>query len=105
PVARGEPKTPRPSARPRPRRARMAVLAVMLIALLNVSAADPPAADAFLRQGNDAFARQDYENALKYYEQAEGVTFDPGLVAFNKAAAFFRRGQPRAAVACYLRWP
>src|SRR5260370_521544 len=52
-------------------RARTAALMIILSALLNISAADPPSAESLLRQGNEAFARQEYENALKLYEQAE----------------------------------
>ncbi|MBI3821600.1 MAG: VWA domain-containing protein [Planctomycetes bacterium] len=85
------------------RRVRPALALVAVLALLCISAADPPSADTLLRQANDAFARQDYEAALKLYDQAEGLTLDPGLVAFNKAAAHYRLGQHKKAIECYRR--
>jgi Ca-activated chloride channel family protein len=84
-------------------RTKAAALVMILTALLSISAADPPSADSFLRQGNEAFARQEYENALKFYEQAESLTTDPGLISFNKAAAHYRLGQHREAIECYRR--
>jgi tetratricopeptide (TPR) repeat protein len=50
-----------------------------------------------VRQGNLAFAREDYDSAVRLYEQAEVLTTDPGLVAFNKAAALYRLGEYRQA--------
>jgi tetratricopeptide (TPR) repeat protein len=63
----------------------------LVIALLAAAPADD--ADDLVRQGNAAFAREDYETAIKLYEQAEVLTTDPGLVAFNKAAALYRLGR------------
>ena len=83
--------------------AKTAALMIILTALLNISAADPPSAESLLRQGNEAFARQEYENALKAYEQAETLAPDPGLISFNKAAAHYRLGQHREAIECYRR--
>ena len=74
-----------------------------MAAILLVSAADPPAADDFLRQGNDAFAQQEYEAALKFYEQAETLTLDPGQLSFNRAAAYYRLGRHKEAIECYRR--
>jgi tetratricopeptide (TPR) repeat protein len=59
-----------------------------LSALLGATPAED--ADELVRQGNAAFAREEYEAAMKLYEQAEVLTTDPGLVAFNKAAALYR---------------
>jgi Ca-activated chloride channel family protein len=65
--------------------------------------AAPPAQDEFVRQGNEAFERQDYEASLKYYERAEVLTQDPGLVAFNRAAAHYHLKNYREAMAGYRR--
>jgi tetratricopeptide (TPR) repeat protein len=101
PMTRNESKSSKPSAS-RPRR-RFAAAVLTLLAILTLSAAEPSGADAFLRQGNDAYARGEYEESIKFYEQAEGATFDPGLIAFNKAAAHFRLGQHKEAIECYRR--
>jgi Ca-activated chloride channel family protein len=63
---------------------------VSALALLLLSAA--PALDPLeaVRLGNAAYERGDYAAAVKLYEQAELRTTDPGLVAYNKAAALFR---------------
>jgi tetratricopeptide (TPR) repeat protein len=60
-------------------------------------------ADNFVRQGNTAFANKDYALALKYYEQAEELIADPGLVAFNKGAALYWLERYREAELHYLR--
>src|SRR5262249_29528146 len=52
-------------------------------------AADP---EALVRQGNAAFARQDYAAAVDLYRKAEDRILDPGLVAFNQATALFHLG-------------
>jgi Ca-activated chloride channel family protein len=84
-------------------RAKAPALLLILTALSTISAAGLPSTDSLLRQGNEAFARQDYENALTFYEQAESLTTDPGLISFNKAAAHYRLGQHREAIECYRR--
>jgi Ca-activated chloride channel family protein len=91
-------------------RARLAVAAALAwVALVLAGAAPLAAADdaektqEWLRLGNEAFQHKDYPLALKYYEQAEERAGDPGLVAFNKAAALYRLGRYREAELCYLR--
>jgi Ca-activated chloride channel family protein len=79
-----------------------AAAAVAWLALILVSAA-PPESDNLLRLGNEAYQNKDYALALKYYEQAEERTDDPGLVAFNKGAALFWLKRYREAELCYLR--
>lgn len=46
----------------------------------------------WVRRGNAAFERGDYLEALEWYERAEGRILDPGLAAFNKAAALYQLG-------------
>lgn len=46
-----------------------------------------------IRAGNAAYARGDYEEAARWYAEAEERTTDPGLVAFNEAAVCFGRGK------------
>jgi Ca-activated chloride channel family protein len=58
-----------------------------------VGAATLPEADPLVRQGNAAFAGGDYDAAIQFYDQAERGATDPGLLAFNRAAAFFRLGR------------
>jgi tetratricopeptide (TPR) repeat protein len=62
-----------------------------------ISAAPLAHPDDLVRQGNVAFAREEYDRAVKLYEQAEERITDPGLLAFNKGAALYRAGRYRAA--------
>jgi Ca-activated chloride channel family protein len=82
------------SAVPRP--ALAAGLAVLL-----VGTAALPDAEPLVRDGNAAFAATDYDAAVGFYDQAGRSTADPGLVAFNRAAALYRLGRFAEAVACY----
>jgi len=64
-------------------------VALLTASLLALGAAAGPG-DDWLRRGNAAFARQDYDEALRCYAEAEARTTDPGAVAFNAAAALYR---------------
>ncbi len=72
------------------------------LVLLLLGAAPQPELD-LVRQGNAAFARKDYTTAIHLYGLAEETAQDPGLVAFNKAAALYRLGRYREAELCYRR--
>jgi tetratricopeptide (TPR) repeat protein len=63
-----------------------------LVALLLLAAAPLPAGLDLLRHGNDAYHDENFKQALEDYTRAEAAVTDPGLVAFNKAAALFRLG-------------
>jgi tetratricopeptide (TPR) repeat protein len=63
------------------------------LGLLLVGAASAVSPDNLVRQGNAAFAREDYDAAEKLYTEAEARSTDPGLVAQNKAAALYRLGR------------
>ena len=76
---------------------------LLAAALLGISAAHLPDVESLIRQGNDAFVRQEYDAALKFYEQAEDLAQDPGLVSFNKAAAYYRLEKYKEAIDCYRR--
>jgi tetratricopeptide (TPR) repeat protein len=76
-----------------------AVLAALLVLVL-VGAG--PALD-LLRQANEAFEAGDYARAVELYRQAEQRATDPGLVAFNKAAALYRLEQYSEAAQHYRR--
>jgi Ca-activated chloride channel family protein len=82
------------------RRRRAPTLAASLAVLL-ASAGTPPDADPLVREGNAAFAAGDYLGALGFYEQAERGAIDPGIVAFNRAAACYRLGRFAESVAGY----
>ena len=75
------------------------VLALTL-ALSLLGAAAAPDSEALLREGNAAFARGDFARAAALFERAEVRATDPGLVAFNLAAAKYRLaesdGSPQA---------
>ncbi len=84
-------------------RPKLAAALLILAALVCVSAAYPPAVDALIRLGNDAFAQQDYAGALGFYEKAESLTTDPGQISFNKGAAYYRLERYKEAIECYRR--
>ena len=100
-LPRIEPKIPSTS-QVQPRR-RAVLLLLAGIAVLSVSAADPPEVDSFLRQGNEAFSAGNYQVALEFFDKAEALTLDPGLVSFNKGAAFDRLDRHKEAIDCYRR--
>lgn len=58
--------------------------------LLTGGAATDPA--DLVRQGNAALARQQPDAALAAYDRAEERSTDPGQVAFNKAVAYYHKG-------------
>jgi tetratricopeptide (TPR) repeat protein len=64
-------------------------LVLLLPCVLAAGAAAGPG-DDWLRRGNAAFNRDDFDEALRCYAQAEAETTDPGAVAFNEAATLFR---------------
>src|SRR5262249_59717120 len=65
--------------------------AAVLVALLALPAAPATDAEALLRDGNAAFRRGEYAAAAELYERAGFRTTEPALVAFNLAAAEYRR--------------
>ena len=84
----------------------MRIITVVTLLCLLVVAANPEAdraAEDRIRAGNAAVARGEYALAEAQYTAAEELTTDPGLVAFNKGAAGFRRGDWVAAEASFTR--
>jgi tetratricopeptide (TPR) repeat protein len=71
-------------------RRRLGLLPVALLGLLLLGAAPDANVERLLRDGNAAFDRGDYEQAVEFYSQAEDRTTDPGQVAYNKATALYR---------------
>jgi Ca-activated chloride channel homolog len=88
-----------PQAEGRDRVLGTAIVALVVVVLAGAA----PQVENLLRQGNEAFHNKDYAAALKFYEQAEDIAADPGLVAFNKGATLIRLGRLREAELCYLR--
>lgn len=70
---------------------------MIVLSILISGAASHRAEFDLVRQGNEAFAKGDFQTALNLYRQAEETIADPGLVAFNKATAFYHLGQFRDA--------
>ncbi|MCI0376696.1 MAG: VWA domain-containing protein [Gemmataceae bacterium] len=68
---------------------RLPRLAFFPVVLLLVSAA-PPGVERWLRLGQEAFDRDEFDKAALQFEKAEELSLDPGQVAFNKAAALYR---------------
>jgi tetratricopeptide (TPR) repeat protein len=86
--------------------ARFAIVLVPLTAIVLLVAAAPPSTqspDELVRRANEAFRAGDADAADVLYATAEELTADPGLVAFNRAAVLFERGQFRDAEAQYAR--
>ncbi len=84
-------------------KSKAATIALMLAAVFCISASDPPTIETLLRQGDDAFARQKFDEALGHYERAESMTQDPGRLSFNKAASLYRLDRYKEAIECYRR--
>lgn len=84
-------------------RTKAASLIIAMLAICAISAVDHPEAESLVRRGTDAYARQEYEEAIKFFDQAERLTHDPGWVSFNKAAAFYRLEKYRDAIDGYRR--
>jgi hypothetical protein len=84
-------------------KSKLPMLLTVLTALSLISGEPNPPVEPLMRQGDAAFMRQDYPSAVKLYEEAESSTHDPGLVSFNKAAAYYRARQYREAIECYRR--
>lgn len=61
------------------------------------------AAEDAIRAGNVAAGRGDFAAAEAHYAAAAERTVDPGLVAFNRAAVSYRRGEWRDAEAGFTR--
>lgn len=96
--------TPMSHTRPFRLLPRLFPFALLLFPFLAAAApvpADHP--DDLIRRANAAFARGDADAAEKLYAAAEERTADPGLVAFNKAAVLFARGEFRDAEVHYAR--
>lgn len=75
--------------------------AFLSVVLVGAAPRDDP--EELLRRGNDAFSRGDFRTALDWYQRAEERSTDPGLVAFNEAAAWYRLGDYREAELHYRR--
>jgi hypothetical protein len=75
----------------------LALLAMPLALRLWGALAPAPSPDDLIRQGNTAYEQQDFDAATAAYTAAEARITDPGLAAFNKAAALYRRGLYREA--------
>ena len=58
-------------------------------------------AEEMIRRGNAAYERGDYDAATSAYTEAESRITDPGLAAFNKAAALYQKGLYREAESHY----
>jgi tetratricopeptide (TPR) repeat protein len=72
-------------------------------ALALAAAAPSTAPDDLIRRANAAFLAGDPDEADSLYSEAEDRTRDPGLVAFNRAAILFQRGEFHAAEVNYAR--
>ena len=62
-----------------------------------------PAPDTRIREGIAAFAGGDLDAADRHFAEAQERSADPGLVAFNRGAVLFAKGQFREAEVQYLR--
>lgn len=78
-------------------------LLVGLLALAVAGAAPGELPEALIRRANAAFLAGDSETAESLYAAAEDRTGDPGLVAFNKGAVLFLKGEFHAAEVYYSR--
>ena len=70
---------------------------LVCLALAALAAAPVLQPEDLVRQGNAAFERGDFAGAVEFYARAEERTADPGLIAFNEAAALYQLGRYRDA--------
>ena len=70
---------------------------LLLTALLACGGQPVRTAADLMREADDAVSRGDLDAAEALYAEAEPLTADPGLVAFNKGVVLFRRGNFRQA--------
>lgn len=77
-----------------PHRLRWLALPGVLTLLAAAAPADPV---DLVRRGNQAFAEKKYHAARALYDRAAGRIVDPGLTAFNQAAALYQLEQYREA--------
>ena len=66
---------------------------LVLPAALLLVGATPRREDDLIRSANAAFLAGDTAEADRLYAAAEELTADPGLVAFNRAAVLFQKGE------------
>src|SRR5713101_7133385 len=72
---------------------------LLLVAVPALAATSVP--EDLLRRGNALYERGDYVGAAAAYAEAEARITDPGLAAFNKAAALYQKGLYRDAELAY----
>lgn len=82
---------------------KLSAISMSGLAVLLVSAGPTSPPDELIRLGNEAYSRGDVDSAESLYQEAEERASDPGLVAFNKGAALYRRGDFRRAELCFRR--
>jgi len=75
----------------------------LVIVAVGLVSATPSDLDGLVRQGNAAYDVEEYQDAVTLFERAEDRSLDPGLVAFNKAAALYRLGEYAEAARHYRR--
>lgn len=88
------------------RRSWFALIPAVCLSVALLLAAAPPSTespDELIRRANAAFLHVDIEAADALYAAAEERTGDPGLVAFNKAAVLFQKGEFYFAEVHYAR--
>jgi tetratricopeptide (TPR) repeat protein len=76
-------------------------LPVLSLGLLAASPLTTPT--DLVREGNRAYSRGDLATALEHYTLAGERTTDPGMVAFNEAAALYQMGRFREAELSWRR--
>jgi tetratricopeptide (TPR) repeat protein len=75
------------------RRAAVALLPLSILLLAAAAAPSEPDAEELIRRANAAFERNELAEAERLYGEAEVLTADPGLVAFNRATVLFQRAE------------
>ena len=79
------------------------LLIAVTLAVIAAAPSSERTPEEWLREANAAVARGDFDAAEKLYMLAEDRTQDPGLVAFNKGYAHFRRREFDRAEQHYTR--
>lgn len=64
-------------------------VATLMTGLTMMSKRPEMEVDTLVRRGNEAFHQKEYASAISYYEAAQARAWDPGLIAFNLATAYY----------------
>lgn len=79
------------------------LLFALLFALWPMRIAFCASASANINRGNNFYRQGRYDEALEYYDKAQGIAPDSGIVNFDKGAALYQKGHYEKAVEAFSK--